>query len=291
MARGTTNDEAAQESSSYLRRKKPVRVSRRLADWRQLPLRRIAIVLLVAALGVTSAYSVDRFLHTDQRFEFAADGSGLLASGLAYVKVEEVRAIFQADLGKNLFDVPLHLRQRQLASLPWVEQATVARVWTQQIWAHVEERRPVAFVRLSEKGKNRETTQLVDANGIFLNLPGEARLTLPVVSGISPAMAVAERQKRIQLYLELLAALDSAEPRWSSMISEVDITDPQNAKATAAYHGEAVELQMGDEHLRHRFEVFLQNFPAWKQKYGVVRMVDLRFQGQVALEHDGVAQR
>jgi cell division protein FtsQ len=291
MARGTTNDEAAQESSSYLRRKKPVRVSRSLADWRQLPLRRIAIVLLVAALGVTSAYSVDRFLHTDQRFEFAANGSGLLVSGLAYVKVEEVRAIFQPDLGKNLFDVPLDLRQRQLASLPWVEQATVARVWTQQIWAHVEERRPVAFVRLSEKGKSRETTQLVDANGIFLHLPGEARLTLPVVSGISPAMAVADRQKRIQLYLELLAALDSAEPRWSSMISEVDIADAQNARATAAYHGEAVELQMGDEYFRHRFEVFLQNFPAWKQKYGVVRMVDLRFQGQVALEHDGVAQR
>jgi cell division protein FtsQ len=291
MARGTSKDEAAQESSSYLRRKKPVRVSRSLADWRQLPLQRIAIVVLVAALGVTSAYSVDRFLHTDQRFEFATNGSGLLVSGLAYVKVEEVRAIFQADLGKNLFDVPLEVRQRQLASLPWVEQATVARVWTHKIWAHVEERRPVAFVRLSEKGKTRETTQLVDANGIFLNLPGEARLTLPVVSGISPAMAVAERQKRIQLYLELLAALDSAEPRWSSMISEVDIADAQNARATAAYHGEAVELQMGDEYFRHRFEVFLQNFPAWKQKYGVVRMVDLRFQGQVALEHDGVAQR
>lgn len=291
MARGTTNDEAAQESSSYLRRKKPVRVSRRLADWRQMPLRRMAIVLLVAALGVTSAYSVDRFLHTDPRFEFAADGSGLLVSGLSYVTAEEVRAVFQADFGGNLFDVPLKTRQRQLSSLPWVEQATVARVWTRQIWAHIEERRPVAFVRLVEKGKNRETTRLVDANGVFLNLPGEARLALPVLSGVTPAVAVAERQRRIRVYLELLAALDSAEPRWSSMVSEVDVADPENAKATAAYHGEAVELQMGDEHFRHRFEVFLQNFPAWKQKYGVVRMVDLRFQGQVALEHEPVAQR
>ena len=289
MARDT-NGEAAQESSSYLRRKKPVRVSRRLGDWRQLPLRRIAIVLLVASLGVTSAYSVDRFLHTDQRFEFAPDGSGLLVSGLGYVKTEEVQAIFQPDFGKNLFDVPLEERRRQIASLPWVEQATVARVWTRQVWAHIEERRPVAFVRVSEKG-NRETTRLVDSNGVFLNLPGEARLALPVVSGITPAMAVGERQRRIQIYLELLAALDSAEPHYSSMISEVDVADPQNAKATAAYHGEAVELQMGDEYFRHRFEVFRQNYPAWKQKYGVVRMVDLRFQGQVALEHDGVAQR
>jgi cell division protein FtsQ len=290
MARGSTNGEKNQESASYLRRKTPVRVSRGLGDWRQLPLRRIAIVLLVAALGVTSAYSVDRFLHTDRRFTFAADGSGLLVSGLAYVKPEEVRAIFQPDLGKNLFDVPLEDRRRQLASLPWVEQATVARVWTHQIWAHVEERRPVAFVRLKEKG-NHETTRLVDAHGVFLNLPGEARLALPVVSGLTPDMPVEDRQHRIWLYLNLLAELDSAEPRYGSMVSEVDVADMENAKATAVYHGEAVELYMGDEYFRHRFEVFLQNFPAWKQKYGVVRLVDLRFKGQVALEHDAVVQQ
>jgi cell division protein FtsQ len=290
MARGKTNGEAAQESSSYLRRKKPVRVSRRLGDWRQLPLRRMAIVLLVGALGVTSAYSVDRFLHTDQRFEFATDGSDLLVSGLSYVKPEQVRAIFEGDFGKNLFDVPLEARRRQIAALPWVEQATVARIWTHQVWAHVDERRPVAFARVSEKG-HHETTQLVDAYGVFLDLPEEAHLTLPVISGVTPAQEIADRQSRIRLYLELLAALDSEEPRWSSMISEVDVADPQNAKATAAYHGEAIELQMGDENFRHRFGVFLNNFPAWKQKYGIVKMVDLRFKGQVALEHEPVARR
>jgi cell division septal protein FtsQ len=289
MARDTNNGEAAPESASYLRRKKPVRVSRRLGDWRRLPLRRIAIGALVAALGVTSAYSVDRFLHTDQRFAFAANGSDLLVSGLGYVTADEIQAIFQPDLGKNLFDVPLEERRQQIASLPWVEQVTVARVWTHKIWAHVEERRPVAFVRVREKA-NRETTRLVDANGVFLDLPGEARLALPVVSGITPAMPIEERQRRVELYLELLTALDSEEPHYSSMISEVDVADAQNAKATAAYHGDAVELQMGDEFFRHRFEVFRNNYPAWKQKYGVVRMVDLRFQGQVALEHDGAAQ-
>jgi cell division protein FtsQ len=291
MARGKTNGEAAQESSSYLRRKKPVRVSRRLGDWRQLPLRRVAIVLLVGALGVTSAYSVDRFLHTDQRFAFAAGGGDLLVSGLSYVKPEEVRAIFEADFGKNLFDVPLEERRRQIAALPWVEQATVARVWTHQIWAHIDERRPVAFARVSEKGSHGETTQLVDAYGMFLDLPEEAHLTLPVISGVTPAQDIADRQSRIRVYLELLAALDSEEPRWSSMISEVNVADPKNAKATAAFHGEAIELQMGDENFRHRFGVFLNNFPAWKQKYGIVKMVDLRFKGQVALEHEPVTQR
>jgi cell division protein FtsQ len=287
MARSTTKGEAGYESSSYLRRKKPVRVSRDLRDWRQLPWRRIAVVAAALTIGVTSAYSVDRFLHTSQQFQFNADGSGLLVSGLSYVKHQEISAIFQPDLGKNLFEVPIDERQQQIASLPWVEQATVARVGTHQIWAHLEERRPVAFARVAVKGR-RETTKLVDAHGVFLNIPEKAQLALPVVSGVTPSMAVEERQKRIRLYLRLLAALDSAEPRYSSMISEVDVADPENAKATAVYHGEAVELQMGNEHFRHRFEVFLNRFAEWKQKYGVVRTVDLRFQGQVALEHDSV---
>lgn len=284
MARGTTNNEKGRESSSYLRRKKPVRVSRGLGDWRQLPWRRIAAFAAALGLGVTSAYSVERFLHTDERFELAADGTGLLVSGLSYVKREEVRAIFEPDFGRNLFEVPIDERQQQLAAVPWVEQAAVARVGMRQLWAHVEERRPVAFVRVAGKGR-RETTKLVDAHGVFLDIPDRAQLALPVVSGVTPSMAPEERRKRIRLYLQLLTELDSAEPRYSSMISEVDVADPENAKATAVYHGEAVELQMGDEYLRHRFEVFLNHFAGWKQKYGVVRTVDLRFKGQVALEH------
>jgi cell division protein FtsQ len=284
MARGATNSETSRESSSYLRRKKPVRVSRGLGDWRQLPWRRIGIVAAALSLGVTSAYSVDRYLHTNERFVFAADGSSLLVSGLSYVKREEVRAIFDPDFGKNLFDIPIDERQQWLASLPWVEQATVARVGTHQIWAHIQERRPVAFARVAVKGKH-ETTKLVDANGVFLDIPEKTQLALPVISGVTPGMDLDERQKRIRLYLQLLAALDSAEPRYSSMVSEVDVADPENAKATAVYHGEAVELQMGEEYFRHRFEVFLNHFAGWKQKYGVVRTVDLRFKGQVALEH------
>jgi cell division septal protein FtsQ len=273
-----------QESSSYLRRKKPVRVRRRLADLRQLPLRRIALVAAIAALGVTSAYSVDHFLHTAERFQFAADGSGLLVSGLAYIQPEQVRALFQADLGKNLFEIPIEERQQQLAALPWAEQATVARVWTGHIWAHIEERRPVAFVRLSQKGKGQQITQLVDSLGVFLDLPPKVRLALPVVSGVTPAMPIEERRARIRLYLGLLEALDSAEPRYSSMVSEVDVADEENAKVISAFHGEAVELQLGAEHFRHRYELFLKYFPSWKREFGVVRSVDLRFKGQVAVE-------
>jgi hypothetical protein len=68
------------------------------------------------------------------------------------------------------------------------------------------------------------------------------------------------------------------------MVSEVDVADQENAKAIAVFHGEAVELQMGDEHFRHRFELFMKYYPSWKHEFGAVRSVDLRFKGQVAVE-------
>jgi hypothetical protein len=109
-------------------------------------------------------------------------------------------------------------------------------------------------------------------------------LTLPVISGVTPALPVEDRRTRIRLYLGLLEALDSAEPRYSSMVSEVDVADAENAKMIATFHGEAIELQMGDEHFRHRYELFLKYFPSWKREFGTIRSIDLRFQGQVAVE-------
>jgi cell division protein FtsQ len=280
-AKNPKNSEAVQDSASYLRREKPLRVRRGLGDLRHLPLRRLAVLLLVAGLSGSTAYSVDRFLRTDPTFQFPSDGSGLLVSGLSAIDTGEVRRFFQPDFGKNLLDVPLDERQQQIASLPWAERVAVARVWSNQVWVHVEERTPVAFVRLERRGKD---TMLVDANGVFLEPPDSLRLTLPVLSGIDTRTPVDERVRRIRLYLNLMNELDSAAPRYGSMVSEVQVADPRNAKVTAVYHGEAIELQIGEEYFRHRFELFLKYYPSWQREYGAVRSVDLRFKGQVALE-------
>jgi hypothetical protein len=49
------------------------------------------------------------------------------------------------------------------------------------------------------------------------------------------------------------------------------------------YEGDIVELQMGAEEFRHRWDVFHQYVPSWKEKYGRIGSVDLRFEGQVAV--------
>ena len=183
-----TSNETAQESSSYLRRKKPVRVSRRLGD--------LAATAAAAhgdrpagwvALGVTSAYSVDRFVHTDERFEFATDGSDLLVSGIGYVQPEQVRAHrSRPTSARTCSTCRSKSAGEQLAALPWVEQATVARIWTHQIWAHVEERKPVAFVRVTKKASIARRRSWSTPMACFSTCPKKPRLTLPVISGVTP---------------------------------------------------------------------------------------------------------
>ena len=106
----------------------------------------------------------------------------------------------------------------------------------------------------------------------------------PVLTGISASMPLPDRAKRVGLYQALIADLDAAEPFYSSRISEVDVVDPQNAKLTTVYGGEMVQLQMGKESFRHRYEIFLKYFDSWKKEFGRVRTVDLRYKGVVATE-------
>ena len=106
----------------------------------------------------------------------------------------------------------------------------------------------------------------------------------PVLTGISASMLLPDRAKRVALYQELVADLDAAEPFYSFRISEVDVLDPHNAKLTTVYGGEMVQLQMGSESFRHRYEIFLKYVDSWKKEFGRVRTVDLRYKGVVATE-------
>ncbi len=106
----------------------------------------------------------------------------------------------------------------------------------------------------------------------------------PVLTGISASMPLPDRAKRVALYQALVADLDAEEPFYSSRISEVDVVDPRNAKLTTVNGGEIVQLQMGSENFRHRYQIFLKYFESWKKEFGRVRTVDLRYKGVVATE-------
>jgi cell division protein FtsQ len=283
MAKRPQEQAERQEAAYYLRRKTPVRVRRGFGDWRRLPLRRIAMVAVLLAAGLASAYAIDSFLHSDSRFQFAADPNALRISGLYYLQPEPIRKLFESDHGLSLAAIPVEERRSQALELKWIEKATIRRVWPNQLWLHVKERQPVAFVRVAGKGRG-ETLRLIDRAGVFLEPPEGIQFDLPVITGVQPTMSEQERLDRVRLLQQLVAALDEAEPKYSASISEVNVADPKNAIVSTLHEGGVLELQMGNERFRHRYELFLKYYPSWKQEFGGIRSVDLRFKGHVAIQ-------
>ncbi len=267
----------------YLRRRSPVRVRRDLLGVRRPWTRGFLLSLGAIVLGLLAAYATDSYLRFGAAFVLAEDGAGLRVTGLRSLPERGVEEVFQADLGGSVLDVPLEERTRQIEDLGWVEQAATLRVWPDRIWVRIRERKPVAFVRSQEASGRRAQPRLIDRYGVFLDPPAGAEFSLPVVTGISEYMSLPNRLRRIVLFESLVADLDSKEPRYSSFVSEVDVSDPQNARVTTIHEGDVIELQMGRRLFRHRWEVFLRYIETWKKQYGRVNSVDLRYQGQVAV--------
>ena len=272
--------DASGESEAYRRRKRPVRVRSWVFDWRNWPWRPVAFTVAFVALGATSVYAVNRYLGDGPRFRLAE--SGLAVTGFERLDEKAIRGVFAEDLGQSLADVPVELRRETLLETSWVQEASVARLWPDRIWVHIEERTPVAFVRVAT-GKGGLRSRLIDSQGVFLDpIPG-VRFELPVLDGISPELPAPARRERVALYLALMTDLDGEEPRYGARVSQIDVADPTNAKITVAHLGDVVELEMGHDLFRHRFETFLKYIENWKRQFGSVGWVDLRYEDQVVV--------
>jgi cell division protein FtsQ len=260
------------------RRARMERTGLAAAGWKRLLLASFAVFACLSA-----AYAVDNLLRTGESFLFAATGGALRLTGLRHVQPALIEGAFESDRGRGVYEIPLEARRRALLAIPWVEEATVMRIWPNRLWVDVRERTPVAWLRVP-LARDFETTRLIDRYGTILDTPEGARFSLPVAAGISAEMPQPERQVRMDLFLRLISELDAESPRYSGQISEVDLSDPRNARVSTIYEGGVVELQMGDEFLRHRFEVYLRHLEQWKTEFGTVRSIDLRFKDQVVIK-------
>lgn len=278
-----TSDDSS--GSSYLRSKKRVPVRKKVFRGAGPWLVRGLATFVVLAAGVSVAYSVDTYLRNSDDFVFDQPVELLQITGLQVVEKKAVEDVFRNEAGSSIYETLLEQQRRRVEVIPWVKNARVRRIWPNRFWVDVQERRPVAYVRFpSAKNEPSPPPRLVDDEGVLLDPPPGKSFSFPLLTGISAAMPLPDRKKRVALYRALIADLDRSKPYYSSHISEVDVLDPRNAKVATVFDGELVELQMGDENFRHRFEVFLKYFRSWRKELGDVRSVDLRYKGVVATE-------
>ena len=217
----------------------------------------------------------------------AADTDQIEIVGNHYVSRQAVLESFSPDIGKSILQVPLDGRRNQLEGIPWVSRAVVSRIWPNQIRVELAERTPIAYLR------NGTDLSLIDAHGVILDRPVEANFQFPVVSGIVDAMPASDRELRMGLYAELLRDLDQVRPGASDHVSEVDVSDAEDLRATLAGVNQMgiagvddqgpVLVHFGGKDFDAKFRVFVENIAQWRATVGRVESVDLRFSRQVVV--------
>jgi len=238
----------------------------------------LAALIVIGSL-VTGGIAIKTYIGRDARFRIAG-ADNIEAAGLTQVTRTEMLPIFGEDIGRNIFFVDLAERRRQLEQIPWVERATVMRLLPDRIGVSVVERQPVAFARQGQQ------FGLVDANGILLTMTPSAmaqkHYSFPTLSGIDPRDPLASRKMRMDVYLRMLGELDSNGQKLSEQISEIDLTDPEDARVTM--QDDDTLLHFGEDHFLDRYRRYKAHIAEWRQQYPKLEAVDLRYDQQVVLE-------
>ena len=240
------------------------------------------MALAMAALGVLggAVWGGRQVLLNDPRFFL----SSVELRGGQFAARSQVEDQFVSDRGRSLLRVPLDERRRAVEAISWVRAAVITRVFPDRIAVAIEERVPVAFVWTSDG------IALMDAEGVILEMPPQASFTFPVVRGVTAEESRAERRAKMELFVamrnDLDRGLDRGEGRLSDEISEVDLSDPQDARIVVADSAGAVLLHLGNEDFLSRYLLYANQVGQWKQKFANVRSVDLRFEGQVVINAD-----
>jgi cell division protein FtsQ len=242
--------------------------------------------IAVFSAFAASAYALKSFLERDARFRITGT-SNIQASGLAEVSRAEMLPVFGEDVGRNVFFVPLNERRKQLEQIPWIEKATVMRLLPDQIRVSVVERKPVAFVRQGSQ------IGLVDGSGVLLSMPAAMmshhHYSFPVVTGIDGRDPIASRKGRMAMYLRLVGELDGNGQHLSDQLSEIDLTDPEDARVLMPEQGTDILAHFGEDHFLERYRRYKAHIAEWRQQYPKLAEVDLRYEQQVVLQMAGGA--
>ena len=258
-------------------------VPRSRAGWIALGVMAALMLGLMTAVGVL----LRRYLLQDVHFSLS--GSRNVSSlattrgdGAAQVTRAEILSVFGQDVGRNIFFVPLAERRRELEAIPWVRQATLMRVLPDRLYVRIAERVPIAFARVGD------AVELVDADGVLLPMtPSRMALhsySFPVVTGLEVHPAMASAQERMALYQRFLTDLDHVQPHASAQVSEIDLSDPDDLRATLSDGGADMLVHFGAEDFAARYEMYRAHIAEWHARYPNLVGMDLRFAGNVPLQ-------
>jgi cell division protein FtsQ len=268
------------EESPFLRGQKRVSARRttlpRKTASRLLWLCLAAAILCVAAVAAGSLYE-----YGERSWRFRVESSdNIEVSGMQNVTKPQIMEVMGADIGRNIFFIPLAQQKAQLEQIPWVESASVMRFVPNRITVEIQERTPIAFARVGPR------IYLIDSGGTLMELPQKHKYSFPVILGMNPGEPLSTRAPRMKAYNELVQELDSGGARYSQDLSEVDLTDLENLKVRVNDpHGDVL-VELGSSDFLKRYKTYVSHVQEWRQQFQKLESVNLRYDNQVIVNPD-----
>ena len=273
-------DLEAEEEPKFLRAQKRVPVRRGALPKKAANRLKIALVLCAIFGLIGTGYGL-AYRYGTHSWRFRLESSDNISlEGLRNVSRGQVMDVFGADLGRNVFFVPLDERRKQLEEIPWVESAAVIRLLPDRLAVYIHERTPVAFVQIGSR------IGLIDSRGVLMDLPRNAKYSFPVIRGVGEAELLSTRAARMKIYSRLVRELDSEGAHYSKDLSEVDLSDPEDVKATTSDSAGAVLVHLGNEQFLERYKVYMAHVQEWRQEFHKLESVDLRYDRQIIVNPD-----
>ncbi len=268
------------EESPFLRGQK--RVSARRSSLPKKTASRLLWASLAAAiLCVVAVIAAGLYEYGERSWRFRVESSdNIEITGMQNVTKAQIMEVMGADIGRNIFFVPLAQQKTQLEQIPWVESASVMRFVPNRLKVEIHERTPVAFARVGPR------ISLIDAGGTLMDLPQKHKYSFPVILGMNPGEPLSTRAPRMRAYNELVQDLDSGGARYSQDLSEVDLSDLENLKVRVNDPAGDVLVELGSSEYLKRYKTYVSHVQEWRQQFQKLESVNLRYDNQVIVNPD-----
>jgi cell division protein FtsQ len=233
-------------------------------------------VVCVAAVGAAWLY---RYGERSWRFRVESSDN-IEVTGMQNATKAQIMEVMGADIGRNIFFIPLAQQKAQLEQIPWVESASVMRFVPNRLRVEIHERTPVAFARVGPR------MFLIDAGGTLMELTSKHKYSFPVILGMNPGEPLSTRAPRMKAYSEMVREMDSGGARYSQDLSEVDLSDLEDVKVRVNDPAGDVLVHLGSSDYLRRYKIYVTHAQGWRQQFQKLESVDLRYDNQIIVNPD-----
>jgi len=164
--------------------------ARRKQSTFQIPWKQVVKVALFILFLITSYFSVNKIKQTN---EFPIHQVKIY--GVKHLSSQETQQMLLPFVSKGFFAVEVDAIKEQLLQVPWIEDASVRRVWPDQVVIAISEKNPIA--------RWNENSLLSSTGEIFSPTPESYPADLPYFIGPE-----GQQMSMLEFYSKITALLD-----------------------------------------------------------------------------------